>query len=851
MPRNPQGLYTLPAGNPVVPNTLIESAWANATMDDIATALTGSLPRDGSAPMTGPLTLQADAPTQPRHAVSKGYMEQFLAYATGMPIGAIIPLGGSTVPVGYLLCDGQAVSRTTYTDLFASIGTAYGSGDGATTFNVPDLRDWFIRGRADARAIGSQQSAAFAAHAHSLSDPGHTHTAFQTAHDHTITTGGHSHGVNDPGHFHQATLYAHNDNGPLLGNANGGASGTMTTDTRATGISIAAVGNLGGSADARQPAVTVNGSYTGVIIGATGGDETRPQNVAMNYVIKAVNDAAAISGMTSITSSDSNMIAINTTIPLAPELDIKSNIAFGIPKLDLNAKIPLAQLPAGVQTFLGTFDPSGGQNPSQAFPGNVYTDGMTYLLSDTGTILVRDPNTNVEAMTLVDLGWNLVWLQNASQPVGWYFIESATVTASMASSVAFVPSGTLAATNVQTALEELDNEKLSTLGGTITGNLILNTASLPAINMREGNAFCGGVFGGSFGIGFSDSVSGDIACYVPSGTKSFVVSGPITGANLLGSNTGDQTAATTPFTPSGSISATNVQAALQEVDTETQAGLATKVSKSGDTMTGELKSTLSNSPAFYVSTPGHTTGRKGGFIGSYNDQTGFLIGNLADNGSTARSTLSFEGDIISFNKPISDRATGVGQVPIIQVETKASFPVANHFINAKAQAFWSYLDPVGGSTAGSMGFATTLAGGGFSSWMLSLDRTSGNLTIPGQLIPGGSDARLKENKLRIQEPLEKLSRISGYEFDWVDDGPQNERGHDTGLIAQEVQEVFPQCVTLAGFDMDESSKSKSGENYLTIKTGNQITALLIEAVKELSAKLDSALAEIAELKAAK
>ena len=54
------------------------------------------------------------------------------------PIGAIVPYGGDTAPTGYLLCDGSAVSRTTYADLFAVIGTKYGSGDGSTTFNLPD-----------------------------------------------------------------------------------------------------------------------------------------------------------------------------------------------------------------------------------------------------------------------------------------------------------------------------------------------------------------------------------------------------------------------------------------------------------------------------------------------------------------------------------------------------------------------------------------------------------------------------------------------------------------------------------------------------------------------------------------
>ena len=56
------------------------------------------------------------------------------------PVGVINPFGGASAPEGWLLCQGQAVSRTDYADLFAVIGTAYGSGDGNTTFNVPDMR---------------------------------------------------------------------------------------------------------------------------------------------------------------------------------------------------------------------------------------------------------------------------------------------------------------------------------------------------------------------------------------------------------------------------------------------------------------------------------------------------------------------------------------------------------------------------------------------------------------------------------------------------------------------------------------------------------------------------------------
>ena len=63
-----------------------------------------------------------------------------------IPIGSIIPYGNSVVPETYLLCDGQAVSRTDYPELFAIIGTNFGSGDGSTTFNVPDYRDKFVLG---------------------------------------------------------------------------------------------------------------------------------------------------------------------------------------------------------------------------------------------------------------------------------------------------------------------------------------------------------------------------------------------------------------------------------------------------------------------------------------------------------------------------------------------------------------------------------------------------------------------------------------------------------------------------------------------------------------------------------
>ena len=59
---------------------------------------------------------------------------------TNTPVGSISLFAGSTAPTGWLICDGSAVSRTTYADLFSVIGTTYGAGDGSTTFNIPDIQ---------------------------------------------------------------------------------------------------------------------------------------------------------------------------------------------------------------------------------------------------------------------------------------------------------------------------------------------------------------------------------------------------------------------------------------------------------------------------------------------------------------------------------------------------------------------------------------------------------------------------------------------------------------------------------------------------------------------------------------
>lgn len=72
--------------------------------------------------------------------IYKGTLLDNLINSVETPIGTILPFGSSNVPSGYMVCDGRALSRTTYNELFSVIGTTYGSGDGSTTFNIPNLK---------------------------------------------------------------------------------------------------------------------------------------------------------------------------------------------------------------------------------------------------------------------------------------------------------------------------------------------------------------------------------------------------------------------------------------------------------------------------------------------------------------------------------------------------------------------------------------------------------------------------------------------------------------------------------------------------------------------------------------
>lgn len=114
-------------------------------------------------------------------------------------VGSIIPFAGQVLPEGYLLCDGSAVSRSDYSELFDIVGTIYGSGDGSTTFNLPNLTGKVTLGNSLQHAIGTS-GGAFTVSVDESTMPSHHHVIPAHTHDNTLVakTPAFSHSITQP-----------------------------------------------------------------------------------------------------------------------------------------------------------------------------------------------------------------------------------------------------------------------------------------------------------------------------------------------------------------------------------------------------------------------------------------------------------------------------------------------------------------------------------------------------------------------------------------------------------------------------------------------------------------------------
>ena len=121
-----------------------------------AETATGNKTFSGNVSFTGTATAvtQATSDSSTKLATTAFVNNAMSSYAS-LPSGVILPFGGSSAPTGFLICDGSAVSRTDYADLFDVIGTTYGSGDGSTTFNLPNLSSGVLPSSSTVDVVGN------------------------------------------------------------------------------------------------------------------------------------------------------------------------------------------------------------------------------------------------------------------------------------------------------------------------------------------------------------------------------------------------------------------------------------------------------------------------------------------------------------------------------------------------------------------------------------------------------------------------------------------------------------------------------------------------------------------------
>ena len=215
------------------------------------------------------------------------FVDEFRGRYYYTPVGVVVPFAGSSAnipPAGWFVCDGQAVSRSTYSDLFSVIGTEYGTGDGSTTFNVPDLRGRVPFGLNSANSDVDDLSDNDGIVTLANRRPRHAHSASTSVAAHDLNHG-HGASVSDPGHAHAIGARPNSTSGATYNAAttasNLGDNGNVVR-AATTGISVTV--NSTGTWTVGHSASTSVGP------GAPGAGGTPTDTVpyiVVNYLIKA------------------------------------------------------------------------------------------------------------------------------------------------------------------------------------------------------------------------------------------------------------------------------------------------------------------------------------------------------------------------------------------------------------------------------------------------------------------------------------------------------------------------------------------------------------------------------------
>lgn len=251
MPRGTDGNYSLPSGTLVNVGQDIIPSQHNPPFQDVGQALTDSLSRSGRGNMQAPLNMGGFRVTNAANGVQPTDLATVSQIQTsgGVPAGTVIDFGGTTAPTGWLVCAGQALSRASFPDLFAAIGTAYGAPDGST-FNLPDCRGRVSAGRdidqggfAGRLTTPNSQTIGASGGAQTVTlttgqMPTHTHDVTGS----TNSAGAHTHsfpGSNGTATDGATSRYGAANNGNLFTDSNGAHSHTISVTAANAGSSEA------------------------------------------------------------------------------------------------------------------------------------------------------------------------------------------------------------------------------------------------------------------------------------------------------------------------------------------------------------------------------------------------------------------------------------------------------------------------------------------------------------------------------------------------------------------------------------------------------------------------------------
>lgn len=250
-----------------------------------------------TAAATGLLVYQTDGSAGYYFFDGSNWLQISSSATVTTPSGIISQYAGSAAPTGYLICDGSAISRTTYAALFTAIGTTYGTGNGSTTFNLPDLRQRVPVGKytsgtfTNLGATGGAENitlstANLPSHTHDVNPASFTSTA-EGAHTHSInppsittsTDGYHSHDLSGTA----VSRYGDSNSGNGGDGYANSVTGTVSAGSHSHTIDIAAF--TSGAGTSHSHSIDVPNTTSTSAGSGTSFSNVQPY-IVLNYIIK-------------------------------------------------------------------------------------------------------------------------------------------------------------------------------------------------------------------------------------------------------------------------------------------------------------------------------------------------------------------------------------------------------------------------------------------------------------------------------------------------------------------------------------------------------------------------------------